>query len=69
MFFSLNKDGRTRGNDVKLVKDQCRLHIMKYSFSTKNINECIKLSTDCATASSVNMFYNKFDTYLRVTGR
>ena len=24
MFFSLNKDSRTRGHEVKLVKDQCR---------------------------------------------
>ena len=26
-----------------------------------------KLSTDCVTASSVNMFKNKVDTYLRRT--
>ena len=25
MFFSLKKDSRTRGHEVKLVKDQCRL--------------------------------------------
>ena len=33
MFFSLKKDSRTRGHEVKLVKDQCRLDIRKYSFS------------------------------------
>ena len=27
MFFSLKKDSRTRGHEVKLVKDQCRLDI------------------------------------------
>ena len=64
MFFSLKKD-RTRGHEVKLVKDQCRLDIRKYSFSQRTINEWNKMSTDCVTASSVNMFKNKVDTYLR----
>ena len=65
MFFSLKKDSRTRGLEVKLVKVQCRLDIRKYSFS---INEWNKLSTDCITTSSMNMFKNKSDTYLRRAG-
>ena len=65
MFFSLKKDSRTRGHEVKLVKDQCRLDIRKHSFSQRTINEWNKLSTDCVTASSVNMFKDKVDTYLR----
>ena len=68
MFFSLNKDSRTRGHEVKLAKDQCRLDIRKHSFSQRTINEWNKLSTDCVTASSVNMFKNKVDTYLRRAG-
>ena len=60
MFFSLKKDSRTRGHEVKLVKD--------HSFSQRTINEWNKLSTDCVTASSVNMFKNKVDTYLRRAG-
>ena len=68
MFFSLKKDSRTRGHEVKLVKDQCRLDIRKNSFSQRTINEWNKLSTDCVTASSVNMFKNKVDTYLRRAG-
>ena len=68
MFFSLNKDSRTRGHEVKLVKDQCRLDIRKHLFSQRTINEWNKLSTDCVTASSVNMFKNKVDTYLRRAG-
>ena len=32
MFSSLKKDSRTRGHEVKLVKDQCRLDIRKHSF-------------------------------------
>ena len=35
MFFSLKKDSRTRGHEVKLVKDQCRLDIRKHSFSQR----------------------------------
>ena len=68
MFFSLKKDSRTRGHEVKLVKDQCRLDIRKHSFSQRTINEWNKLSTDCVTASSVNMFKNKVDAYLRRAG-
>ena len=48
--------------------DQCRLDIRKYLFSQKTINEWNKVSTDCITASSMNMFKNKVDTYLRRVG-
>ena len=68
LFFSLKKDSRTRGHEVKLLKDQCRLDIRKHSFSQRTINEWNKLSTDCVTASSVNMFKNKVDTYLKRAG-
>ena len=68
LFFSLKKDSRTRGHEVKLVKDQCRLDIRKHSFSQRTINEWNKLSTYCVTASSVNMLKNKVDTYLRRAG-
>ena len=39
IFFSLKKDNRTRGHDVTILKDQCRLDIRKYSFSQRTINE------------------------------
>ena len=68
VFLSLKKDSRTRGHEVKLVQDQCRFDIRKYSFSQKTINELNTLSTDCVTASSVNRFKNKVDTYLRRAG-
>ena len=61
IFFSPKKVSRTRGHEVKLVKDQCRLDIRKYSFSHRTIYEWNTLSTDCITASSVNMFKNEFD--------
>ena len=67
MFFSLKKD-RTRGHEVKLVNDQCRLDIRKYSFSQSTLNEGNKLCTACITASSVNMFKNKVNTYLGRAG-
>ena len=58
---------RQQNYELKLVKDRCRLDIRKYrySFSQRTINEWNKLSTDCITASNVNMFKNKVDTYLR----
>ena len=60
--FTLKKDSRTREHEVK---DKCRLDIRKYSFSQRTTNEWNRLSTDCITASSVNMFKNKVDTYPR----
>ena len=38
MFLSLKKDSRTRGHEIKLTKDQCRLDIRKFSFSQRTIN-------------------------------
>ena len=35
---SLNTDIRTRGHEVPLLKDQCRLYVRKYSFSPWTIN-------------------------------
>ena len=35
-FFSIKKDSRTRGHEVALVKDQCRLDVQKYSFSKED---------------------------------
>ena len=52
----VEEDSRTKGQEVTLVKDQCRLDIRK------TINECNISSTDCVkcNASSVNIFTNKF---------
>ena len=41
-FFSIKKYSRTRGHEVALVKDQCRLDVRKYSFSQRTINELNK---------------------------
>ena len=56
MFFSLKKDSRTRGHEVKLVKDQCRSDIRKYSFSQRTVKDyqiyhhicrIVRLNTTC----------------------
>ena len=36
--FSLQKESRTRGQEVKLVNNKCRLDIRKYSFSHRTVN-------------------------------
>ena len=66
--FSPKSDSRTRGHEVILVKNQCRLNIRKSSFSQRTINERNKLSTDCVTASSVKNIKNKVDTYRSKAG-
>ena len=57
---------RTRGHGITLAKKQCRLDIR--TFSQRTVNEWNRLSTDCVGASSVNMFKNKIDIYLRRAG-
>ena len=44
MFVSLNKDSRTRGHEVTLVMDQCRLDIRKYLFLQRTLNEWNKMN-------------------------
>ena len=63
--FSFKKDNRTRGHEVTLIKEQCNLDVRKYSFSQRTVNEWNKLSTDCVTASSMNMIKNNVDTYFK----
>ena len=68
ILLSLQKDNRTRGHKVTLVKEQSRLDIRKYSLSQKTINEWNKLSTDCVNARSVNMFKTDIDKYIKRAG-
>ena len=67
MLFSLKKDSRNTGHEVKLAKDQCKLDIRKYSFLQKIINEWKKLPTDRVTVSRVSMLKNKVE-HLRRAG-
>ena len=63
--FTVKEERRTR---VTLAKKQCRLDIRKFSFSQRTVNEWNRLSADCVGASSVNIFKNKIDIYLRRAG-
>ena len=62
------RERRTRGHVITLAQKQCRLDIRKFSFSPRTVNEWNRLSGDCVGASSVNMFKNKIDIYLRRAG-
>ena len=73
IFFTVKEERRTRGHGITLAKKQCRLggggvDIRKFSFSQRPVNESNRLSADCVGASSVNMFKNKIDIYLRRAG-
>ena len=67
-FFTVKEERRTRGHGVTLAKKQCRLDIRKISFSQRTVNEWNRLSADYVGASSVNIFKNKIDIYLRQAG-
>ena len=64
--FTVKEERRTRGHGVTLAKKQCRLDIRKCS--QRIVNEWNRLSADCVGASSVNIFKNKIDIYLRRAG-
>ena len=58
----------TRGHKAAIVKPYCRLDTRKYSFTQRTMNNWNKLNHDCVTASCVNMFQNKIDSYLAREG-
>ena len=64
-FFTVKEERRTRGHEVALAKKQCIEDIRKFSFSQRTLNELDRLSADCVGASSVNLFKNRIDIYLR----
>ena len=66
--FSVKEERRTRGHGITLAKKQCKLDIRTFSFSQRTVHKWNRLSADCVGASSVNMFKNKIDIYLRREG-
>ena len=56
--------GICSSNLKKVVEQDDRLDMSKYSFSQRVINEWNNLANDCVNASSVNMFKNRIDRYL-----
>ena len=67
-FFTVKEERRIRRHGVTLAKKQCRLDIRKFSFSQITISEWNRSSADGVGASSVNIFKNKIDIYLRRAG-
>ena len=68
LLFSVKEERRTTGHGITLAKKQCRLDVRIFSFSQRTVNEWNRLSADCVGASSVNMFKNQIDMYLRRAG-
>ena len=68
ILFTVKEERRTRGHGDTLAKKQCRLDIRTFSFSQRIVNEWKRLSAECVGASSVNIFKNKIDIYLRRAG-
>ena len=63
MFFSLKKDNATRGHEVTLEKDHCRLGIIGSTLSHRGQPMNGTDNLIFVTASSVKMFKHKVDTY------
>ena len=66
--FTVKEERWTRGHRVPIAKNQCRQDIRNVSLPQRKVNEWNRLSTDCVDASSVNIFKNKIDIYLRRAG-
>ena len=64
-FFKLKAERRTRGHNLALNKEQCRLDIRKYAFSQRTIDQWNRLPEECVNSTSVNMFKNRIDKYLK----
>ena len=64
----LSRSRKREGLGVTLTKKQCRLDIRTFSFLQRIVNDWNRLTTDCVGASSVNIFKNKIDIYLRRIG-
>ena len=59
----LDLNDRTRGNDMKLVKNHVRYDMRKYFFTCRIIHLWNSLPAHVVHASSVNDFKNKLDAY------
>ena len=64
-FFKLANTDRTRGHNLKLVKDRSRLNVRKYFFSQRVINSWNALPASVVEAETVNSFKNRYDKYFK----
>ena len=56
MFFKFNKDSRTRGHLLKLVKNNTNLNVRLHTFSNRVINDWNNLSENAVQCRTVNAF-------------
>ena len=66
IFFKMNQR-KSRGNSMKLKKEQARLDLRKYNFSNRVNNEWNSLPENVVTSDSMNIFKGNLDRYLRTT--
>jgi len=59
----VNTDTRTRAHTKKLVVKRCHYDVRKYSFCNRVVNIWNSLPNSVITATSVNSFKNRLDTF------
>ena len=64
-FFIRNRQGRTRGHQLKLFTPYARLDCRKHSFSVRVVKHWNKLSKEAVNAESINIFKGHVDNYVR----
>ena len=67
--FDINKESRTRGHSLKLVKHSCKTDLRNFFFSERVINRWNSLDQWCVDATSTNGFKAELTRWKRnVTG-
>ena len=61
--FSLNKDMYTRGNTLKIIKQQHRLNLRGIFFTQRVVNTWNSLPDSVVTAPSMNTFKARLDSF------
>ncbi len=64
-FFQMADTSRLRGHPLKLRKNRLRLDLRKFTFSQNVVNMWNDLPAEVVTASSMKMFKNKLEAYLK----
>ena len=62
--FTLSEDGRTRGNDKKILRPTCQSTIKRHSFSFRSVDEWNKLPNSVVNCRTLNDFKCNVDMYL-----
>jgi ribonuclease P/MRP protein subunit RPP40 len=67
-FFPQNNTVETRGHNWKIFKKLSKLDIRKYSFTQRVVNYWNDLPENVVSATSINIFKNRLDDYMRHMG-